>query len=85
MLKQIERIQRIHELIKKRATGTPKELALKLNLSERQIYNLLELMKALGAPITYSSKLYTYCKLPFGLIQLKLEFLSFQAAYSAGV
>jgi DeoR/GlpR family transcriptional regulator of sugar metabolism len=35
MLKQAERIQRIHELIKRKATGTPKELASRLGISER--------------------------------------------------
>lgn len=60
MLKQAERIQRIHELIKRRATGTPKELASRLGISERQLYNLLDLMKELGAPIMYSINLCSY-------------------------
>lgn len=60
MLKQAERIQRIHELIRRKATGSPKELASRLGISERQLYNLLDLMKQLGAPIEYSIALYSY-------------------------
>ncbi|MGW8122725.1 hypothetical protein ACV07N_08690 [Roseivirga echinicomitans] len=60
MLKQAERIQRIHELIRRKATGSPKELASRLGISERQLYNLLDLMKQLGAPIVYSITLCSY-------------------------
>jgi DNA-binding IclR family transcriptional regulator len=60
MLKQAERIQRIHELIRRKATGTPKELATRLGISARQLYNLLDLMKELGAPILYSNTLCSY-------------------------
>ncbi len=58
MLKQIQRIERLHQLIKLRATGSPKDCALRLNISERQFYNILELMKDLDAPIEYDS---TFC------------------------
>jgi DNA-binding IclR family transcriptional regulator len=60
MLKQAERIQRIHELIKRKASGTPKELATRLGISARQLYKLLDLMKELGAPILYSNTLCSY-------------------------
>ena len=60
MLKQAERIQRIHELIKRRATGSPLELASRLGISKRQLHNLLDLMKQMGAPIVYSTALCSY-------------------------
>lgn len=60
MLKQAERIQRIHELIRRRATGSPIELALRLEISKRQLHNLLDLMKQMGAPIVYSAALSSY-------------------------
>lgn len=61
MLKQIQRIERLHQLLRLKATGSPKECALKLDISERQLYNTLELMKALGAPIYYDIAIGTYC------------------------
>ncbi|MFT6969762.1 MAG: hypothetical protein ACJAXX_000323 [Roseivirga sp.] len=42
MLKQAERIQRIHELIKRKAPGVPKERASRLEISERQLFNRLD-------------------------------------------
>ncbi|MGK0489778.1 MAG: hypothetical protein ACJAXB_002979, partial [Candidatus Endobugula sp.] len=41
MLKQAERIQRIHELIKRKAPGVPKERASRLGISKRQLHKLL--------------------------------------------
>lgn len=60
MLKQKERIERLHQLIRLNATGTPKECAQKLGISERQLYNIIELMKELGAPIIYSMQAGAY-------------------------
>lgn len=41
----IKIIIRIHELITTRQTGTPKELAVKLELSERTVYNYIAYMR----------------------------------------
>ena len=61
MLKQTQRIERLHLLIKRKATGTPPNCASKLNISERQLYNTLDLMKSLGAPIFYDISIGSYC------------------------
>jgi predicted DNA-binding transcriptional regulator YafY len=61
MLKQIERIERLHSLIRLKATGSPNECALKLQISERQLYNTLDLMRQLGAPIYFDRTNYAYC------------------------
>lgn len=55
-----ERIERIHFLIKREITGTPKQLAEKINLSERHTYRLVNLMRDLGAPIIYCPYKQTY-------------------------
>ena len=60
MLKQIQRIERLHQLIKLKTTGPPKECAERLEISERQLYNTLELMKELGAPVYFDSALCSY-------------------------
>jgi len=50
----IERINRLHCLIKTGATGNPEMLAKRLGISRASLYNLLEELKSIKAPITYS-------------------------------
>lgn len=57
MPKQIvDRLERIDYLIRTKATGTPKQLAAKLKLSERCVRNYINILRELGAPITYCRK-----------------------------
>ncbi len=51
---QLERLQRINEIIKNECTGTPEEFAQKLNISRRQLYAELEYLCDLGINIKYS-------------------------------
>ena len=44
-LKTIERLQQLHKLIINENTGSPKELALLMSISERSIHLLLEQFK----------------------------------------
>lgn len=60
LLEQIERINRLHELIKHRRTGTPSELANRLNLSTSMVYKLIDELKLRDAPIVYSRQLGSY-------------------------
>lgn len=53
IVKNIETIIRIDNLIRLKATGTPKSLANKINMSERNIYKIISNMKEMGAPIKY--------------------------------
>jgi len=50
-IKYINRLKAIDQLIKLKATGSPKELADKLGISERQIYKYISDLKELGAKI----------------------------------
>jgi predicted DNA-binding transcriptional regulator YafY len=59
-LKQLECLRKIHKLIRNENTGTPLEFAIKLHLSQRQLYNLLEKLKEMEAPIQYCRKSATY-------------------------
>lgn len=62
---------RIDELIRTKLTGTPKQLAQKLEISERSVHYYIAFMKnEMKAPIVYDSKNETYlyetdCKLCF--------------------
>lgn len=49
------RIIRLDALIKIKGTGSPKELANRIGVSERSIYKYIQLMKDYGAPIKFSS------------------------------
>jgi len=59
-LKYLNHIERIDQLIKLQATGSPKLLAKTLEISESHLYKLLNLMKILGAPIKYNKYKRTY-------------------------
>lgn len=62
---------RLHELIKNKQTGNLKQLAQKLDISERSVnYYIAFMRNELKAPIVYDRKLETYlyeteCKLCF--------------------
>lgn len=55
---QLERLEQMHQLIKLHATGTPKEFAQKMGVSERTLYELLNIAKELGACIEFNR----YCR-----------------------
>ena len=56
----LERLERIDRLIRIKGTGTPAELAARLKMSERNIYQYLNLMRDLGAPIKFDPSRETY-------------------------
>lgn len=53
-------LNRIQELASRNATGSPKELAKKLNVSERTLYRLVRELKNQGVLIEYCRKINTY-------------------------
>ena len=55
-----ERISLIDHLIRIKKTGSPQELADRLNISRRILFEYLDEMKGLGATIEYSKKLKSY-------------------------
>ena len=55
VIEKLRLIERMDGLIRRKATGTPKELAEKLKISERSVYNLIRQMKEMGGPIIYSN------------------------------
>ena len=58
----IERIKCLHSLIQREATGTPLQLAEKLNVSVATVYRLIAELRDRGAPILYCkhSQCYKY-------------------------
>ncbi|WP_458306413.1 HTH domain-containing protein [Croceiramulus getboli] len=73
-LRKVQLIERIDKLIKLNSTGTADDLSRRLNISRRSVYNVIELMKKMGAPIVYSKSRRTFyylyrCDLVFGFIK----------------
>lgn len=57
----VQRIVRIDQLIRMKATGSAKELAEKVGISERSLYDdLKQLKKDYGCPIAYSRSKRSY-------------------------
>jgi hypothetical protein len=54
-------LERLDHLIHIKATGTPKQLADKLNICERGVRGYISILKDLGAPIIYCRKRNSYC------------------------
>lgn len=52
-LELLEKAERIKELINRRNTGNPRELAQRLNLSERSLSRLIKTLKENDNPINY--------------------------------
>jgi len=59
--KCLKRIEQMDQLIRQKATGSPRQLAIKIGLSERMIYEYLDVMKEWGAPIEFNTFLRSYC------------------------
>ena len=75
-LQKLELIERVDGLIRRKATGSPDELASRLKISSRCLYELLELMKQMEAPIEYCKIRQSYfyskrCTLVIGFIDDK--------------
>jgi predicted DNA-binding transcriptional regulator YafY len=51
--KFIERFKRIDQIIGNKSSGTPAQLAARLDISESTLYEFIAVMKELGAPIQY--------------------------------
>ena len=53
LAKQIALLERVDQLIQLEATGSPKQLAKRLQVSEATVFRIIETMKGLNAPVCY--------------------------------
>lgn len=60
VIKQLEMIERIDQLTRLQATGTPEEFASRLRISKTKLYRILDIMKKLNAPIEYDISIQSY-------------------------
>jgi predicted DNA-binding transcriptional regulator YafY len=69
----IERIQLLNNLIVEKRTGTPKELAKKLKISESNLFKYLRAMRMIGAPVCFDKKIKSYKYLEKGTLTIYFE------------
>jgi predicted DNA-binding transcriptional regulator YafY len=67
------RLETLDSLIRSRSTGTPKKLASRLLMSERNLYHFLDVMRELGAPICYCKTLKSYYYAECGSISVRFK------------
>ncbi|MEW7281142.1 HTH domain-containing protein [Aquimarina sp. 2201CG1-2-11] len=60
IVKQLELIDRMDQLIRLQATGSPRTLASRLGISRTTVYRLIDVMKELNAPVSYDIKLQSF-------------------------
>lgn len=60
-IEKLKCIERVDQLIRLKATGTPQELAKRLNMSKRSVCNLINEMRDMGAEIEYCTRHRSYC------------------------
>jgi predicted DNA-binding transcriptional regulator YafY len=71
----LERIQRMHALIKSEHTGTPDEFARRLGICRKTLYNMIDELKSYNAPIRYSKKKESFYYLKEFELELHCRFL----------
>ena len=71
--KFIERFRRIDHLIATMATGTPAQLAEKLDMSESTLYEFLKVLKEFDAPIEFDNQRNTYYYTTKGRMIIRFE------------
>jgi len=59
-IKNINRVEQLHNLIIQKKTGTPKQLAEQLGICRATLYVLIDELNALNMPVAYSRKYETF-------------------------
>ena len=57
---RLDRTRRLDALIRKRATGTPEDLARRMGVSPATVYRWLQELKEFGLPVKYCKRRKTY-------------------------
>ena len=60
LIKNLNQVERLHELIVQQKTGTSKELAEKLGINRAKLYVLIDELSELNMPVAYSRKYETF-------------------------
>jgi hypothetical protein len=66
-------IQRMDQLIRMKATGSPREFSERLEISESTLYKWLEILRYLKCPIVYDTHRRSYVYTREGQFKIKFE------------
>ena len=82
IISQLERIRKIDQMIRSARTGSPKEFARELGISESHFHRCIEELQEMGIPIHYSRarKTYYYENCTRLLLSYSLKIISEQGA-----
>ena len=58
---RLQKLDRLHYLIRRKGTGNAEELSERLNVCPRTVYQLLNDLRHLGASISYNQQRRSYC------------------------
>ncbi len=72
-LKELNRLNRLHQLIRKGSTGTPKQIASRFEISERSVHRLIEKLKEIDAPIYFDRTINSYCYKDFFQLEIEIK------------
>ena len=71
---EIQRLDRLHHLIRLQITGSSDELAKKMEVSRRTVFRLIDILKEIGCPVYFNKYKNSYCyEYPIKLNILELE------------
>ena len=59
-IEKTQLLERVDQLIRMKATGNSRELAKRLKISKSTVYEIIDLMKTMGAEIDYCNKRSSY-------------------------
>ena len=81
--KNLERIRRMHALIKFRRTGTPEKFAERLGISVSLLYRLIGQLKEMGAPIHFCHQRQSYAY--YESVELQIGFVRINNPRPVGI
>ncbi len=73
-IKIVEKLKRMDRMIRLKATGSPRELAVKLSISPSTLYEYLLILKqTFGAPVEYCNARRSYLYKENGVLNLEFK------------
>lgn len=60
LFEQLKQIRRIDTLIQRKGTGTPEELARRLEVSRATVFRYIQALRDMGAPVSYCKSRQSY-------------------------
>jgi len=79
IINHVQLLERLHSFILHKSTGTPKQLAKKLNISVRSLYRIIEELRGHGVIITFDTARSSY------IYENEVEFKLLLQIYDPGI